>query len=217
MLGWAHADESREDRVTLRLIGAGLGRTGTLSLKLALERLLGGPCYHMVEVFSHPEHIAAWHAAARGEMPDWRALFQAYRAVVDWPAASFWPELMAAFPEAVVVLSVRDAESWWQSAHQTIFPASRGATGEWRAMLDALFAARFTSALEDRAACIAAFERHNAEVRRAVPRSRLVEWQASQGWAPLCAALGSPVPSEAFPRANTSEEFLAAHATRRGA
>jgi len=198
----------------MRIIGAGLGRTGTLSLKLALERLLGGPCYHMVEVFSHPEHVAAWHAAARGEMPDWRALLQGYRASVDWPAASFWRELMAAFPEAVLVLSVRDAESWWRSAHQTIFPACRGASGEWRAMIDALFAARFTSALEDRAACIASFERHNAEVRRAVPRSRLVEWRASDGWAPLCAALQLPVPGEPFPRTNSTEEFLGAQAAR---
>jgi hypothetical protein len=200
--------------MTLRIIGAGLGRTGTLSLKIALERLLDGPCYHMAEVFAHPEHVPVWHAAARGEMPDWRAFFQGYRASVDWPAASFWSELMAVFPEALVVLSVRDAESWWRSAHQTIFPASRGASGEWRAMIDALFAARFTSALEDRAACIAMFERHNAEVRRAVPRSRLVEWRASDGWAPLCAALQLPVPSEPFPHTNSTEQFLGAHAAR---
>jgi hypothetical protein len=197
--------------MSLRVVGAGLGRTGTMSLKLALERLLGGPCYHMLEVFSHPEHIAAWHAAARGQMPDWHTLFHGYHAAVDWPAASFWPELAAAFPDAVVLLSVRDAESWWQSAHDTIFPTSQRTEGEWRAMLDALFAARFTTALDDRAQCIAAFERHNAAVRKAVPRSRLVEWRAADGWAPLCAALGVPVPSEPFPRVNTTEEFLAGH------
>jgi hypothetical protein len=194
--------------MTLRVVGAGCGRTGTLSLKVALEQLLGGPCYHMTEVFSHPEHVASWHVAARGGTPDWQELFQGYRAVVDWPAASFWPELMEAFPDAVVVLSVRDAEGWWRSASQTIFPASRSASGEWRDMVDAIFAARFTSALDDRAACIAAFERHNAEVRRGVPASRLVEWRAAEGWAPLCDALGVPVPSEPFPRANTTEEFL---------
>ncbi len=192
----------------LRVVGAGLGRTGTLSLKLALERLLGGPCYHMVEVFSHPEHIAAWHAAARGQMPDWHTLFDGYHAAVDWPAASFWPEIAAAFPDAVVLLSVRDAASWWQSAHDTIFPTSLRTEGEWRAMIDDLFTARFTAALDDRAQCIAAFERHNAEVRKTVPHSRLVEWRAADGWAPLCAALGVPVPSEPFPRVNTTEEFL---------
>jgi hypothetical protein len=163
----------------------------------------------MMEVFNHPEHVASWHEAARGGSPDWRALFQGYRAVVDWPAASFWPEIMDAFPDAVVLLSVRDADSWWKSASQTIFPVSRSASGEWRDMLDAIFAARFTAALDDRAACIAAFERHNDEVRRHVPRSRLLEWRAADGWEPLCAALGVPVPDEPFPRANTSEEFLA--------
>lgn len=198
--------------MTLRVVGAGLGRTGTLSLKLALERLLGGPCYHMVEVFAHPEHIGSWQAAARGESPDWRQIFEGYRSAVDWPAAAFWPELSDAFPDAIVLLSVRDPDAWWQSAHQTIFPAALGAEGEWRAMLDAVFDARFTREIDDRAACVAAFERHNAEVRRRVPRSRLVEWQAQDGWEPLCKALGMPVPSEPFPRANTREDFLTLHA-----
>jgi len=195
--------------MALRIVGAGLGRTGTMSLKLALERLLGGPCYHMIEAFSHPEHIASWHAAARGQMPNWHNLFHGYRAAVDWPTASFWPELVDAFPDAVVLLSVRDPESWWQSAHNTIFQTSLGLPNELRAMVQDLFAARFTSALDDRAACIAAFERHNAAVRKVVPRSRLLEWRATDGWAPLCAALGAPVPNEPFPRTNTTEEFLA--------
>ena len=194
--------------MALRVVGAGLGRTGTLSLKVALERLLGAPCYHMAEVFAHPEHIGRWHAAARGEMPDWHALFAGYQAAVDWPAAAFWPEIARAFPDAIVLLSLRDPESWWQSAHDTIFPVSQAATDEWRAMIDALFAARFTSALDDRAACIAAFERHNAAVRKAVPRSRLVEWRAADGWTPLCTALGLPAPAEPFPRVNTREEFI---------
>jgi hypothetical protein len=198
----------------LRVVGAGLGRTGTLSLKLALERLLGAPCYHMAEVFAHPEHVAAWHAAARGRMPDWRELFAGYAAAVDWPVASFWPELADAFPDAPVLLSLRDPEAWWRSAHRTIFPASQSAQGEWRAMIDELFAARFTRAIDDREACIAAFERHNAQVRTAVPRGRLLEWRAEDGWAPLCAALGVAVPEEPFPRVNTSEEFLASHAAR---
>jgi hypothetical protein len=76
-------------------------------------------------------------------------------------------------------------------------------------MIETLFAARFTARLDDRAACIAAFDRHNAEVRRGVPPARLLEWQPSEGWAPLCAALGVPTPHEPFPRVNTSEEFHA--------
>ena len=199
--------------MTLRVVGAGLGRTGTLSLKVAPERLLGGPCYHMTEVFAHPDHVEAWHAAARGTMPDWDALFRGYAAAVDWPAASFWREIHAAFPDAWVLLSTRDPASWWKSASTTIFPTSRQARGAWREMVDAVFASRFTAALDDEDACRAAFERHNAEVRRRAPARRLLEWTASRGWAPLCEALGVAIPAEPFPRVNTSEEFAARAAT----
>ncbi|HZT41651.1 MAG TPA: sulfotransferase [Chthonomonadaceae bacterium] len=197
----------------LRVVGAGLGRTGTHSLKLALERLLGAPCYHMIEVFQHPEHVPAWHAAAEGRMPDWQALLAGYAAAVDWPAAAFWPELSEAFPEALVVLSVRDPQAWWESAHQTIFQAipTRGPETEWRQMVDAMLANRFTSAIDDREACIAAFERNNARVRETIPPHRLLEWRASEGWGPLCKALGLPVPDEPFPLTNTKEEWAARH------
>jgi len=188
-----------------------------MSLKLALERLLGAPCYHMLEVFAHPEHIPAWHAAARGIMPDWHLLLAGYAAAVDWPAAAFWPEISAAFPDAIVLLSVRDPRSWWQSASETIFPASRRESGTpWRAMVDDLFANRFTSAIDDAAAAIAAFERHNAHVRATVPQHRLVEWRASDGWQPLCAALGVPVPDQPFPRTNTREDWQARHRSDAG-
>ncbi|HZO91909.1 MAG TPA: sulfotransferase [Chthonomonadaceae bacterium] len=199
----------------LRVIGAGLGRTGTHSLKLALERLLGAPCYHMVEVFAHPEHVSAWHSAAEGRMPDWHTLLAGYAAAVDWPAGAFWPELSEAFPDALVVLSVRDPQSWWESAHNTIFQAipSRPPDSDWRKMIDAMMTNRFTSALDDPQACIAAFERHNARVRETVPRERLLEWNVAEGWAPLCAALGVPIPEEPFPRTNTREEWLARRAS----
>lgn len=198
--------------MALRVVGAGLGRTGTYSLKLALERLLGAPCYHMAEVFEHPEHIPLWHAATRGEALDWEAIFRDYRAAVDWPVAAFWPELSKAYPDAIVLLSVRDPESWWRSASQTIFPATlQRSETPWRAMVDDLFAARFTSKLDDRAACIEAFERHNARVRRNIPPPRLVEWHPGDGWAPLCAALGVAVPDDPFPHRNTTEEFLSRH------
>ena len=196
--------------MTLRVVGAGLGRTGTTSLKLALERLLDGPCYHMSEVFQHPDHIGLWHGAAHGDMPAWKTLFQGYVAAVDWPVASFWAELSAAFPQALVVLSVRDPDTWWQSASSTIFPAVEGIDNDaWRAMSKDVFDARFTIALDDRAGCVAAYERHMAEVRSTAPAGRLLEWRPEDGWGPLCAALGLPVPDEPFPRANTRKEFLA--------
>ncbi len=196
----------------LRVVGAGLGRTGTNSLKVALERLLGAPCYHMMEVFQHPDHVPLWRAAARGEMPDWNALFADYAAAVDWPAAAFWPELSATFPDALVLLSVRDPHSWWQSASETIFPSLREQQGtEWYAMVDEVFGARFTRALEDRPAAIAALERHNARVRANVPARRLLEWRAADGWAPLCAALGVPIPNEPFPHTNARADWQARH------
>jgi hypothetical protein len=195
--------------MTLRVVGAGLGRTGTLSLKLALERLLGAPCYHMTEVFANPEHVASWHAAARGEPVDWHALFAGYAAAVDWPVGSFWPEVSEAFPGALILLSTRSAESWWQSASRTIFPTSAKAAGTpWHAMWMELAGRRFTTKLDDREEAVAAYERHNADVRARAPQARLVEWTARDGWGPLCRALGVPVPDEPFPHANSTEEFL---------
>ncbi len=193
----------------LRVIGAGVGRTGTLSLKVALERLLGAPCYHMAEVFAHQEHVPVWRDAARGKMPDWSALLGGYAAAVDWPASAFWPELVEAFPDALVLLSVRDAESWWKSANGTIFPATERAPSDlWRSMIEEMFASRFTSEIRDRAASIAAFERHNARVRATVPARRLLEWRAGDGWDPICRALGVPVPEEPFPHTNTTADFI---------
>lgn len=196
--------------MSVRIIGAGLGRTGTSSLRDALERLLGGRCYHMREVFQHPEHMALWHQAALGDIPGWAGTFDGYCAVLDWPAASFWREISNTFPDAPIVLSLRDPESWWRSASTTIFQAiHRMENPEWRQMIDAVFEARFTLSLDDKDACIAAYERHVADVRAKAPADRLIEWQPGDGWEPLCDALGMPVPDELFPHVNTKREFLA--------
>lgn len=196
--------------MTVRIVGAGLGRTGTTSLKAALERLLGGPCHHMMELFTHPEQIPAWHAAARGEMPDWKKLLASYRATVDWPSAAYWPEISAAFPDAVILLSVRDPESWWKSASNTIFQAiPQAPNAEWRAMVEAMMASRFTPKLDDKDACIAAYERWYADARARIPKHRLLEWRAKDGWAPICERLGIAVPDEPFPHANKTEDFQA--------
>ena len=198
----------------LRVIGAGLGRTGTLSLKLALERLLGAPCYHMAEVFQRPQDIPIWHAAAKGEPVDWRALFAGYAAAVDWPPAAYWSQIAEVFPDAIILLSVRDADGWWKSASQTIFatdprvPKADDRPG-WREMLVDMFSNTFTPRFLEEAPAKAAFDRHNADVRKRAPANRLVEWRATDEWGPLCAALGVPVPAEPFPVSNTSEQFRA--------
>ena len=198
----------------LRVVGAGLGRTGTHSLKLALERLLGGPCYHMMEVFKRPQDVAVWHAAARREPVDWRKLLDGYAAVVDWPASAFWSEIAEAFPDAVIVFSARSADSWWKSANRTILESFRTEPDEqknpaWHAMITDVFGATFTPDFLDEAAAKAAFDRHTADVRKRAPAQRLLEWRVEQGWEPLCAALGVPVPDEPFPLTNTTEQFRA--------
>ena len=198
----------------LRLIGAGLGRTGTASLKAALEVLLEAPCYHMLELFQHPEHVATWRAGAAGEPVDWDAALQDYAAAVDWPAAAFWRPLSDEHPDAVILLSTRDSSAaWWRSARETIFHNLADPTppemAEWRAMWDELTAATFTPDYLDEASAIAAYERHNADVRRTADPERLVEWRPGDGWDPLCAALGVPIPDQAFPHLNTTEEWVA--------
>jgi hypothetical protein len=203
--------------MTLRVVGAGIGRTGTNSLKIALERLLAGPCYHMFELVEHKEHTPSWEAAVRGEPVDWGALLQGYEATVDWPASAFWAELAAANPDASVLLSTRDsARTWWESMRRTIVPALSGevasddpATTRRRAMTVEMMRTRFTPEWQDPDAAIAAYERHNETVRHHVPPKRLIEWQPSDGWQPLCAALDLPVPTGPFPRENTTADFRA--------
>ena len=111
----------RTTGMTIKVVGAGVGRTGTHSLKVALEQLLGGPCYHMFEVMGHPDHIALWQAAADDEDPQWDRIFDGYAATVDWPAASFWREIADHYPDAKVLLSTRPTDAWWASANQTIW------------------------------------------------------------------------------------------------
>ena len=196
--------------MTLRVIGAGMGRTGTMSLKLALERLLGGPCYHMIEVFPRPAHFGLWTAAGLGKSVDWHALFDGFVAAVDWPAAAFWPEIAEAFPEAIILLSTRPSEAWWKSASETIFaPRETPVPPPMADMLAAVLSNRFTANRTNKDEAIAAYERGNANVRATAPRSRLVEWTPGDGWAPLCKALGVPVPADPFPHANTTDEFKA--------
>lgn len=198
--------------MTLRVVGAGLPRTATRSLRTALEVLLGGTCYHMSEVFQRPEDVAVWRAAARGEAPDWTAFPADCVAAVDWPASIFWRELAAEHPDAVIVLSMRrDATQWWESCDATILPYARGDRPtddeNWLAMFREQLAREIGENWDDAATTQAFYERHNAAVRAEADPERLVDWTAADGWEPLCTALGVPVPDEPFPHTNTREEW----------
>lgn len=194
----------------LQVVGAGAGRTGTHSLKVALEQLLGGTCHHMVEVFAHPDEVPMWVEAIDGGSVDWRELMEGYTAQVDWPGASFWRELSETHPEALVILSVRDPDAWYTSCSNTIFAGiTKMVDGgdAWMTAMMRLLGDRFSDRVDDRAAMIAAFNRHNDEVRAGVPAERLLEWRAGDGWGPICERLGVPVPDAPFPVTNTTAEF----------
>jgi hypothetical protein len=201
--------------MTLKVVGAGLGRTGTHSLKIAFEQLLGAPCYHMLEVFGRPDDIPVWQRAIDGDMPDWNAFLSEYQVAVDWPACAFWREILAANPEAVVLLSSRDTDGWWASANNTIFQLTQGelppdeiARAQITMAVDML-TKRFTPNWQNEIDAKRAYEEHNADVRASVPADRLIDYHPGDGWEPICEKLGLPVPSEPFPHVNTTDEFRA--------
>jgi len=194
----------------LAVVGAGVGRTGTHSLKLALEQLLDAPCHHMIEILGDPTQIPAWIDAIEGRPADWSAMLARYRASVEWPGGSFWREISATYPDAVVLLSVRDPEGWYRSASNTIFLTFDNMPPEaapWMHAVRKLMRDRFSDRFDDSTAMMDAFVRHNDAVRAEVPANRLLEWAPGDGWGPICERLGLPVPAEPFPVTNTTDEF----------
>jgi len=194
----------------VEVIGAGFGRTGTMSVRAALETLGHGPCHHMADVLGEPVATIRWTAALRGDREALRAAVAGYRATSDFPGCLLWRELMDLFPDAKVLLSVRDPESWYRSAAGTIFDP----------VMDQVFAklgaetVELVAAMAERGyrhtgrdAAIAWFTRHNAEVRATVPAEKLLVYQVREGWGPLCGFLGAEVPPEPFPRVNDSDDF----------
>jgi Sulfotransferase domain len=202
--------------MALEVIGPGFGRTGTKSLKDALERLGFGPCHHMAEVIAHPEQVPYWQAVAAKKSVDWSAVFRGYRSQVDWPGAHVWRELIVAYPTAKVVLTVRAEAIWWDSFSTTIGQLmanyqERPLPPHVRSMLDAWAALAgqetFGDKFDDRDAALAAYRRRTEEVRSTVPPERLLVFDVAEGWEPLCQFLGKTIPRAPFPHQNTNEEF----------
>lgn len=201
--------------MSIQVIGAGFGRTGTLSLKAALEMIGFGPCYHMFEVFKHPQHIELWQAKADGKDVAWARLLDDFNASVDWPGAYFWRELMSEYPDAKVLLTVRDSDRWYDSVRETIYqvidkpPTTDDpvAIAQRDMVISLIMDKTFSGKLGDKAHAIACFEQHNQSVRDSVPAERLLEFEVSQGWQPLCKFLDVAIPEADFPKTNSTEEF----------
>ena len=208
--------------MVLAVIGAGFGRTGTTSLKLALEQLGFGPCFHMMEFFKESEGEALkarWADVPHTDEPDWEAVFDGYNATVDWPAAAYWRGLANRYQAAKVILTVRDADRWYDSAAATIFAGGKWdeelarRDDSWSRMARAVIAeGTFGGRSADREHAIAVFRRHNAEVRRTIPAHRLLVHEAGDGWEPLCSFLGVDVPDTPYPVENTKDQFRARRA-----
>lgn len=201
--------------MALQVIGAGLGRTATFSLKFALEHLGFGPCYHMSEVFAGARrNVPLWLDVVHGR-PSWNAVFEGFKSTTDYPACTYWRELAAFYPNAKVVLTTRDPDSWFESVSETIFSEKiqgslAGSPGE--AMMNGVIFDAFGGRVKDRAFMTEWFTRRNQQVIDALPPERLLVFSPKQGWAPLCAFLGVPAPDIPFPRVNSRDELQ--HATQ---
>ncbi|MEI9964707.1 MAG: sulfotransferase family protein [Caulobacteraceae bacterium] len=202
--------------MALSVIGAGLPRTATWSLKLALEQLGFGPCYHMSEALDHPEHWDAWEQAFGGGAVDFDALFAGYGSTTDAPGCHFYRELAELYPEAKVVLGVRDPERWFASTQNTILSGAVAGFHGARGSLPMVEAAGWGTdpRLHDRDYMLDRYHRHNEAVKADIPADRLLVYSPSEGWEPLCEFLGVAVPAEAFPQVNSTEEFRAMIADR---
>lgn len=200
----------------LEIIGPGFGRTGTNSLKLALEHLGFGPCHHMFEVRDNPALLADWEAAARGETVDWDRVFCRYRSQVDWPGARYWRELAQHFPKAKVILTVRDPDDWFDSVQATIAPFLLARGKHPTPHMNAIAAMAhetvevqvFDNRMSERDHATRIFREHIAAVQSVIPAGRLLTFDLRDGWPPLCDFLGVAVPEVPFPKTNSSKEFV---------
>lgn len=212
--------------MSLKVIGAGFGRTGTLSLKIALEQLGFGKCYHMMELIQDPSTVGEWEHALKGKPTDWDRIFHGYQSAVDFPVSAYYKELMEQYPEAKIILTVRDPERWYESAISTILTFRPSFSMVWPLLLKLPFSSKarqlmrlgrhnvtlinkkiFKNKVKDKKHTIAVFNEHNKAVQSAVPREQLLVFEVKQGWEPLCQFLGVPVPDTPFPRSNKKEDF----------
>lgn len=193
--------------MSLKVIGTGFGRTGTDSMRTALNILGFGPTHHMFEILEHPKQRDMWRALAQGAAPDWEALFEGYNSCIDWPSAYYWRELIHVYPDAKVLLTWRTPESWWTSFENTILLKVRETEDPGSLGRKLIAEMTFGGRIGDRDHAIATYEANVAEVMATVPADRLLVHKLGDGWGPLCAHLGVPVPAEDYPNRNTKSNF----------
>jgi hypothetical protein len=210
----------------MKLIGAGFGRTGTMSLKAALEQVGYGPCFHMIDLIKGEMSLPVWEAASKGEPVDFEQALEGWESTIDWPACTYWEQLVEIWPDALVLLSVRDPDDWYESCINSIHAAAElGTRGELgggpvdppppdvmetinRIVWDGTFGGldRFQ---EDRESAIETFKRNNEAVKAKVPADQLLVYEITEGWGPLCEFLGVEVPDAPMPHLNDTETFRA--------
>jgi hypothetical protein len=205
----------------VQVIGAGFGRTGTMSLKAALEQLGFGPSFHMIDLVRDPGPLPYWRAAAAGEPVDWTEALSGWESTVDWPGCTFWEQMAETWPDAPVLLSVREPESWYRSCLNSIHEAKEMALrGELEGgsenppdpevlqmINNLIWNGTFKGRFLEKDYALQVFHDHNEDVKRKVPADRLLVYEIKQGWAPLCEFLGVPVPDAPMPHLNDTESF----------
>ncbi len=212
--------------MSLEIIGAGFLRTGTTSLHSALESLGFEKCYHMIELFAHPEHITHWENARKGQEVDWDRLFDGYKASVDFPGSMHFAKLLEKYPDARVILTIRDPEEWYQSVYSTAFSFDPGVALKFRLLTSMPFSKKsrdlfrvtklinsiwswfFEGRFGDKVFAIEKYKAHIDMVKKITPPEKLLIFDVRSGWGPLCEFLEVAQPEIPFPHANKRENFM---------
>jgi hypothetical protein len=213
--------------MALHVIGTGKGRTGTTSLKIALEQLGFGKCYHMWELMNNPDQLIYFQQAERGENVNWDELFNGYHSACDYPVIRYYKQILEKYPDAKVIHTMRDAESWFKSISNTIFWAVKPSLGRMLGLMirlpfsstlrkrlhilkfnSMMVSKEFGNDLKDKEKVISYFNKYNAGVLNTIPKEKVLVYDVKSGWEPLCNFLNVPVPSMPFPKSNTKDEFV---------
>jgi hypothetical protein len=204
----------------MKVFGTGFGRTGTMSLKIALEKLGIGPCYHMQEIVSHPSHIKIWYNISRGASPNWNRLFKNFNSGVDFPISIFYEELVNEFPDAKFILTLRDFDTWYKSTANTIYKVPSMLPGWFKRVaypirlfiemqVNLIWVGLFNNNFSDKESTRVVYNEHIARVKKTIPADRLLIYHINEGWGPLCAFLNVDIPeSIPFPKTNDTAKML---------